>query len=840
MFDLFRTLRVEILYFWIGFASASFFWWLIVQLRPKLYSLFKRSQEKLQSVWLGIKSNNIEHHLASTLQNAQSLHLANQLFALDEILVPPRLLAPPVPAIPGQPAPVEDIVIQSIPYMPDWPELGTIYGSHTLSITQALSGGSNLAIIGPPGSGKTVTLATLASMAARSELEDPEMAERIPVLIHAFDLDLSSQDNHKNGSKSAMDIIAEAATVRASNIRQFRMSDFFSSLFNSGNALLLIDGLDELLPTRLKTVVNFIELLLQQYPHTRAVVATAPKLLDRLPSLGFVPLPLALWSRFQQAQFAQNWGAMWSNFIDTEQGAKIPNYSSVNPLLLNSWILNQDIVKSPLSFTLQIWAAYAGDIRGTSTADAFSAYLLRISIDIPGALEALSQIANKSVLLMQTTFTLNEAKQWISEEIPEMGVDNNNESKGEDTPALKGSAKHKVLYGLIDTGLLIPRASEQYSIYPEFVGYLASQELANSQIDDIFKQPNSAIKCLTLHHLASIRDIVDQAQLHLSQPPNQDPLLIGQLASGRWLSDIPLEASWRKPIMHQLAQILQDESQTMGTRTRVLTALILAKDPNLSALFQHLINSQKSSVRKLAALGLGTQYSAQAISSLSNLLQDFPEVSKAACLALVNIGTQPAMDAISNALMRGSEDLQKAAAEALANHPIEGHPILQEGAQLEDLLVQRAVIYGLRRIRQPWTLALLEKIQIEDGQWVVKNAAALAFEEMKLPDSRIPHVLPSLADTPWLISFAAQRDLGISPEKPDFKLLLHVLKEGTPAEQLAAMLQFQRHSYANIFPTIYTVLYGDAPDLSEAAYITLWTLAATGVDLPHPLKFGFR
>ncbi len=257
MFDVFRTLRVEILYFWIGFASASFFWWLIVQLRPKLYSLFKRTQEKLQSVWLGIKHNIIEHHLASTLKNAQSLHLANQLFALDEILVPPRLLAPPIPVNPGQAAPIEDIVTQSIPYMPDWPELGTIYGAHTLSITQALSGGSNLAIIGPPGSGKTVTLATLASMAARSELEDPDLHKRIPVLIHAFDLDLSTQDNHKNGSKSAMDIIAEAATVRASNIRQFRMSDFFSSLFNSGNALLIIDGLDELLPTRLKNGCRF-------------------------------------------------------------------------------------------------------------------------------------------------------------------------------------------------------------------------------------------------------------------------------------------------------------------------------------------------------------------------------------------------------------------------------------------------------------------------------------------------------------------------------------------------------------------------------------------------------
>jgi HEAT repeat protein len=283
--------------------------------------------------------------------------------------------------------------------------------------------------------------------------------------------------------------------------------------------------------------------------------------------------------------------------------------------------------------------------------------------------------------------------------------------------------------------------------------------------------------------------------------------------------------------MQHLAHILQDESQTMGTRARVLSALILSNDPNLSALFQHLIDSQKISVRKLAALGLGTQSSTQATNSLSNLFQDYPEVSNVACLALVNIGTQPAMDAISNALLQGSEDLQKAAAEALANHPTEGHPILQAGAELEDLLVQRAVIYGLRRIHQPWTLALLEKIQIEEGQWVVKNAAAQAFEEMKLPDSRIPHVLPSLADTPWLISFAAHRDLGIRPGKPGLKLLLRVLKEGTSAEQLAAMQQFQRHG---------NILYGNDPDLSAAAYITLWTLAATGVDLPHPLKFGFR
>jgi Cdc6-like AAA superfamily ATPase len=47
-----------------------------------------------------------------------------------------------------------------LPYLLDWPELGARYHSATLTLAEALSGGANLLLIGKPGTGKTVALAS--------------------------------------------------------------------------------------------------------------------------------------------------------------------------------------------------------------------------------------------------------------------------------------------------------------------------------------------------------------------------------------------------------------------------------------------------------------------------------------------------------------------------------------------------------------------------------------------------------------------------------------------------------------------------------------------------------
>ena len=100
------------------------------------------------------------------------MHLASSLFSLDDILQEPRLIAPPARVEPGVVGIQEDIISQTLPYIPAWPELAAIYRAPTIGVAEALEGGSNIVIVGAAGMGKTVALAHLASMAANLSIGD--------------------------------------------------------------------------------------------------------------------------------------------------------------------------------------------------------------------------------------------------------------------------------------------------------------------------------------------------------------------------------------------------------------------------------------------------------------------------------------------------------------------------------------------------------------------------------------------------------------------------------------------------------------------------------------------
>ena len=140
--------------------------------------------------------------------------------------------------------------------MPAWPELAAIYNGSTLSFGEALAGGANLAIIGQPGSGKTVALAFLATLAANRSATLGTMREAVPFLLHVADLSLPMQS-----AKEALSRIAEMAAERASLLDQGRTAAFAEDCFRSGRALLLLDGFDELTAQGQRDVTDYLSLL---------------------------------------------------------------------------------------------------------------------------------------------------------------------------------------------------------------------------------------------------------------------------------------------------------------------------------------------------------------------------------------------------------------------------------------------------------------------------------------------------------------------------------------------------------------------------------------------------
>jgi HEAT repeat protein len=374
-------------------------------------------------------------------------------------------------------------------------------------------------------------------------------------------------------------------------------------------------------------------------------------------------------------------------------------------------------------------------------------------------------------------------------------------------------------------------------VHPVIAGYLAGTSLAFSgQTETILSQENWPLKYTTIHYLAAQNDLSAEVVNLLTD--TEDPINSGVLIVGRWLRDIPFDADWRKTILQHLANMLQQEPLPMGFRARVLACLVSSNDPGVATMLRHLLKSPKNSVCHLAALGCGFFRDTQAAAELSKMSADTSLFGQAACLALVNIGTKPALEAAASIFLHGEESLRRVVSEAFAHQPTDGHPILKEASTMDDLLVRRTSIHGLRLVNEPWAIEILDEMQIEDGQWVVRNAAAQAMEEINTLDPYIPQPLVPLENLPWLIEFAGERGMGVSSGEQAQEMMLRALREGSPDQTLAALDYYRLTGDDSIFPAIYHLLYGNDPDIVEAAYHTLWQLKATGATIPSPIQFG--
>ena len=153
---------------------------------------------------------------------------------------------------------------------------------------------------------------------------------------------------------------------------------------------------------------------------------------------------------------------------------------------------------------------------------------------------------------------------------------------------------------------------------------------------------------------------------------------------------------------------------------------------------------------------------------------------------------------------------------------------------MDDLMVRRSAVFGLAQVNQPWADGMLNKLALEDKEWVVRSAAIQIVEQRDESDNRIPSTPQPLHELPWLVAFAGERGIGIAPGMPAENLLLTALAEGTPEQQQAAMESLQQHPNLDALPQIYeNVEYGSG-GIQQAAFDTLYAYAAQGLDINHP------
>lgn len=831
MSDFLRRFSLDQLSFWIGFFTGILFIWFFGLLRPVLRQFRDNLQERLKDMRQGLSTGIETHFRNDTLRYLQMSHIASPLFSLDEIITPPRLLAQPPWMSAFGPGVPEDSFSETLPYLPDWPELAANFNARTLTLAEALSGGVDLMVTGRPGSGKTVALAHLGCTIARRDPSSLELAEKVPVFIHAFEL-LNAPGEADNPLANLM----PALSRRASSLVGPRLAKFLDQVFSDGRVVLLVDGLDEILPDQIETATEYLRKLLERYPETRLVVAASTEYFDGLLGLGLVPLGVAGWSYEQRKDFLGRWRRVWKRHISPLTS---PELSPINPHFINGWLVTDRKFYTPLEFTLKVWSAYAQDTLGPLPTDAIEAYILRLTVTNPNSRAGLEEMAYQSLILSRPPADKSELQKLI-ERTKKNGYELAAESDfAAPNQSQKPLSTSQLIAELIETGLIKERENAGFGFaHLVIAGYLAAAALArNGDLSVLEDQPDWPGKLVTLDFLAAIGDVSPLASNYLER--TEDPLLKYPGIVARWLTYAPARTQWRSSCLRSFVGLLRSTELPVSLRARFLLAMINANEPGLFTLLEQMGRSNHPSNRLLAALGLGLSSEGRAQELLNALIHDPSlRVQRAAILALIANGSQSALESAAGLLLHGDEDQRRTAAEALAVHPEEGYPVLRDGSEIDDLLVRRAIIYGLQRVKEPWARDLLKKIAIEEGQWVVRNAAVEALEALDQPDPYIPQPRPALNETAWLIAFAGERGIGISPGRAAMNLLVEALKLGDDEQKLAALNELRRRGEPGSVPALFELLYGDDGAIREAAYQTLWHISSTGVELPAPVRFG--
>ena len=89
-----------------------------------------------------------------------------------------------------------------------------------------------------------------------------------------------------------------------------------------------------------------------------------------------------------------------------------------------------------------------------------------------------------------------------------------------------------------------------------------------------------------------------------------------------------------------------------------------------------------------------------------------------------------------------------------------------------------------------------------------------------------------------MIAYAGEKGKGVTAGKPAQDMLRQALKDGQELERQAAMEQIYRNPDTGMIIDLMHILYGNEPDLREAAFNTLWHLDLDGIDFPPPAQFG--
>lgn len=851
-------------------------------------------------------------YINNIVRLAQRNHIASTAASLTDILIEPRFLtAPPLAA------PLEDVVTHSIfhvvPHLPDMPVLQTPYNIHTLSIDELGTGDRALALLATPGSGRTTALMAIMLRALgraqfkkpidrvqqkidaeEAALDDKKRAVRIKerVLLEqrakerlAEERGMTLDNQNETGIPlfnrlmpvyvHLSDIRADEATygkeidpaeplVRAVQRQLGRVAasttpqNLYKRL-NSGQALLLIDGYDELAPQEQAEQIEWLKAFIGAYRQNFFIIAGSPEQHGVLTQeIGLTPVYLRPWSDIDREQAVDNWATAWSRTGGRRSSVQAPDKEIVQIAKSNMRLL------TPLDLTLRTWSHFSGSEEQSQFGDWVNTFIKRYlptdqtdenitkHLIIAAALqldEGYITRARLTTLLEETsppaeTDTVTDGSLTpVEPEIPDPLAELTEASEAkpdtkskEKKPEKKVNPADKFVATLYKTGLLVRYKGGRYRFrHPYIAAYLASQSLQDADETTLTEKINAPTWRQAVTYSASHTDLTHFVNIRMSNPT--DIIQSNIMEITHWLKYAPQDVAWRIPYIKYLGKVFTAPNQYPLLRERAAAALLTTDDPNVAVIFQQATQSVVAQIRQLACLAIGVLGQPEGAAAIIPLLKDGgSDVQLAAALSLGAIRTEEALTALVDALTDGSESLRQAVAETLADIPLEGYPTLYDAIQDDEMIVRRAAVFGIKRLKSDWAVVAIYRAFLEDSQWYVRSAAQMAFQEMRYGTGNGPHGYPPPEAITWLNEWAAKRQENIPPGEDAGLILVKALQEGEDTVRALAARNAGQLGEVQMAKVLYNTLRDKKSDVRDAAHRSLADLQIqTGKLLPTPI-----
>jgi HEAT repeat protein len=148
---------------------------------------------------------------------------------------------------------------------------------------------------------------------------------------------------------------------------------------------------------------------------------------------------------------------------------------------------------------------------------------------------------------------------------------------------------------------------------------------------------------------------------------------------------------------------------------------------------------------------------------------------------------------------------------------------------MDDLLVRRAAVFGLGRSKSRSAQDVIRGLQLEDTQWIVRNAADQEIQKMEHGSQAIPRPLKPLHELGWLAAFAGESGEGIAPGRMAQELLNRALLRGSHEQVLAALERYKIVGMGEIREVVEKLAREPYTEVQTAALQTLWHMQAQGI-----------